>query len=126
MKTDAEIVATATAFLTYPDGLHPTIRGKADIVAFGRALLADVEGKALLRANPPAAPDLLKSLQAVVDQWERQKRLFPVLERDGWMDLAVANARMAIAKANPPRVITGPAQIAAAFERDFAEAGATC
>lgn len=77
MKTDAEIVATAAAFFTYPDGLHPTIRGAADIVAFGRALLADGEGKALLQANPP-------------------------------------------------KVITDPAQIAAAFERDFAEAGATC
>ncbi len=53
MPTDAEIVAVAAAFFCYPDGLHPTIRGKADIVAFGRALLADSEGKAALQSNPP-------------------------------------------------------------------------
>ena len=47
-------------------------------------------------AAPIAQTDALKALRKVCDQWERQKGLFPELSQDGWMDLAVAEARAAL------------------------------
>jgi hypothetical protein len=33
------------------------------------------------------------ALQKVAAEWDRQKALFPVLASDGWMDLAISEAR---------------------------------
>lgn len=36
---------------------------------------------------------LTQILEKLVNNWERQKNLFPILKKDGWMDLAVAEAK---------------------------------
>jgi hypothetical protein len=39
---------------------------------------------------------LVQSCEAVIAEWSRQKSLFPILSRDGWMDDRVAELRTAI------------------------------
>lgn len=36
--------------------------------------------------------ELLAALRKITGEWTRQKGLFPILEQDGWMDLAVSEA----------------------------------
>ena len=42
------------------------------------------------------AAKLVSHLEAIASEWSRQKSLFPELEKDGWMDLAVAQAKVTL------------------------------
>lgn len=55
---------------------------------------------AVAPTTPPQQNErrLIESLIALIEEWERQKRLFPVLEQDGWMDLKIREASLIIAK----------------------------
>lgn len=44
----------------------------------------------------PDRNSLEPALSKICAEWERQKRLFPELSRDAWMDLAVSEARCAL------------------------------
>lgn len=63
-----------------------------------RALLAGVSAPAA-QAEPVAWPHVEIGLVAL--EWKRQKRLFPVLSKDGWMDQALNNLRLAHTSATP-------------------------
>ena len=53
-------------------------------VEFERAL------RNTLAATHPTPQGLEQSVQKVVQEWQRQKNLFPQLHKDGWMDLALS------------------------------------
>ncbi len=57
------------------------------------------------QAEPaPARPEesrLEPALHKICAEWDRQKRLFPELSRDAWMDLAIAEARCALSATSP-------------------------
>lgn len=36
---------------------------------------------------------LKEAIEKICDEWERQKNLFPILGTDGWMNLAINNAK---------------------------------
>jgi len=38
----------------------------------------------------------IEVLKIIVDEWERQKILFPQLTKDGWMELAIKDAKSLI------------------------------
>ncbi len=40
--------------------------------------------------------ELIEQIWQVINQWERQKHLFPELSKDGWMELEIKNAKTAI------------------------------
>lgn len=44
----------------------------------------------LYNATHPTPQGLEQSVQKVVQEWQRQKNLFPQLHKDGWMDLALS------------------------------------
>ncbi|WP_313226748.1 hypothetical protein [Stutzerimonas chloritidismutans] len=44
----------------------------------------------------PDRNSLEPALRKICAEWERQKRLFPELSRDAWMDLAISEARCAL------------------------------
>jgi len=55
-----------------------------------------------LYANPqPEQSKLEPALRKICSEWDRQKRLFPELSRDAWMDLAIAEARCALSASSP-------------------------
>jgi hypothetical protein len=41
---------------------------------------------------------LVGALENIVSEWERQKRLFPILAKDGWMEECMAKANAVLAK----------------------------
>lgn len=49
----------------------------------------------------PDRNSLELALRKICAEWERQKRLFPELSRDAWMDLAVSEARCALSANGP-------------------------
>ncbi len=49
----------------------------------------------------PDRNSLEPALRKICAEWERQKRLFPELSRDAWMDLAVSEARCALSANGP-------------------------
>ena len=40
-----------------------------------------------------------EALERIITEWDRQKNLFPDLQKDGWMDLAIAEGRSLIERA---------------------------
>jgi hypothetical protein len=52
--------------------------------------------------NPKHAIEIIDALNKVITEWERQKRLFPILSTDGWMDAAVENARVTLSLTTTP------------------------
>jgi len=52
----------------------------------------------LANASDREIEQLKDSIRAIAVQWERQKNLFPVLQQDGWMDLAIKDAMLSINK----------------------------
>ncbi len=62
------------------------------------AMLAGVSAPAA-QSEPVAWPHVEIGLVAL--EWKRQKRLFPVLSKDGWMDQALNNLRLAHTSATP-------------------------
>lgn len=60
---------------------------------------ANIVWKEALATAPSACPEthgLVVACEAVIAEWSRQKGLFAVLSRDGWMDDRVAELRLAI------------------------------
>ncbi len=49
----------------------------------------------------PSRNNLEPALRKICAEWERQKRLFPELSRDAWMDLAISEARCALSATSP-------------------------
>ncbi len=49
----------------------------------------------------PDRNSLEPALRKICEEWERQKRLFPELSRDAWMDLAISEARCALSATGP-------------------------
>ncbi|TVT66058.1 MAG: hypothetical protein FHK79_18210 [Pseudomonas sp.] len=49
----------------------------------------------------PEQISLEPALHKLCAEWERQKRLFPELNRGGWMDLAISEARRALSATSP-------------------------
>lgn len=49
----------------------------------------------------PDRNSLEPALRKICTEWERQKRLFPELSRDAWMDLAISEARCALSASSP-------------------------
>lgn len=45
------------------------------------------------------APEMLEAILEIIIEWERQKGLFPELQKDGWMEAKIRNAEAAVAKA---------------------------
>ncbi|MBC04120.1 hypothetical protein [Stutzerimonas balearica] len=52
-------------------------------------------------APQPEQSGLVEALRKICAEWDRQKRLFPELSRDAWMDLAIAEARCALSATSP-------------------------
>lgn len=46
--------------------------------------------------NGKQRDEVLDVLKAIINEWPRQKNLFPELNRDGWMDLAIKNGQRVI------------------------------
>lgn len=49
----------------------------------------------------PDRNNLEPALRKICAEWERQRRLFPELSRDAWMDLAISEARCALSATSP-------------------------
>lgn len=74
-----------------------------------------------------AAPELIELLSEIVQEWERQKGLFPELKKDGWMDMRIARATNIIARVttNPDHEYTGepdPTDLARDYNEGLADA----
>jgi len=41
----------------------------------------------------PQVKELKEALKEIIDEWQRQKGLFKDLEKDGWMDAKINNAK---------------------------------
>ncbi len=65
--------------------------------AAARELNAQAEPAPTQPEQSKLEPALLK----ICAEWDRQKRLFPELSRDAWMDLAIAEARCALSATSP-------------------------
>ncbi|NIM30395.1 MAG: hypothetical protein GTN60_03600 [Pseudomonas stutzeri] len=65
--------------------------------AFNTAAL-ELNGQA---EQQPEQISLEPALHKLCAEWERQKRLFPELNRGGWMDLAISEARRALSATSP-------------------------
>jgi hypothetical protein len=58
---------------------------------------ADANAQFIVTAvNSHAA--LVEALENIVSEWGRQKRLFPILAKDGWMEECMAKANAVLAK----------------------------
>lgn len=91
-KTDVDDILGNFAYRVSPQGNMVLVLARLELSL--ERLAREVAPQ--VPAAPAEPSGLAKACEAVIAEWSRQKGLFPVLSRDGWMDDRIAELRLAI------------------------------